>query len=160
VAYPFTIEPLDGGDDPAVHDLLVELNLEAQVDYDHPQESRAEIEARTDPIQPTFTGDNVVFVARDLGSRAIGLCWCVLFDPGTGLEGEVAELYVEPPSRNQGVGAALVAAARVLFEERGVSFASVWTRADNPAAVRLYQRHGFKPTEQLVLTWLPLPGEE
>jgi hypothetical protein len=43
-----------------------------------------------------------------------------------------------------------------LFRQRRVTFACVWTRAANAAAVRLYQRAGFRPTEQMVLTWLPL----
>jgi hypothetical protein len=42
-----------------------------------------------------------------------------------------------------------------LFKEREVTFAAVWTHSRNPAAVRLYERGGFSPTEQLVLTWLP-----
>lgn len=99
-------------------------------------------------------------MARDPGGRAVGLCWCVVFDPGTGLEGEVAELYVEPAARGQGIGTALVAEAMRLFRERAVTFAAVWTRPDNPAALEVYRRHGFQPTEQTVLTWLPLPGRD
>ena len=40
----------------------------------------------------------------------------------------------------------------------GVTFASVWTRENNPQAVRVYEQAGFHRTDQLVLTWLPLPG--
>jgi hypothetical protein len=43
-----------------------------------------------------------------------------------------------------------------LFRQRRVTFACVWTRAANAAAVRLYERAGFRRTEQMVLTWLPL----
>ena len=35
---------------------------------------------------------------------------------------------------------------------------AVWTRENNPQAVRVYEEAGFRRTEQLVLTWLPLPG--
>jgi ribosomal protein S18 acetylase RimI-like enzyme len=45
-----------------------------------------------------------------------------------------------------------------LFRERNVTFACVWTRESNPQAIRLYEEAGFRRTEQLVLTWLPLPG--
>jgi ribosomal protein S18 acetylase RimI-like enzyme len=89
-------------------------------------------------------------------SRAIGLCWVVLFDPGTGLEGEVAELYVRPDARGRGVASSLVRAAIDLMRDRRVTFAAVWTRNDNPAALAAYRAAGFKPTEQTVLTWLPL----
>jgi ribosomal protein S18 acetylase RimI-like enzyme len=98
----------------------------------------------------------VVFVARDEKGHALGLCWCVLFDPGNGLEGEVAELYVEPPARGAGVATALVGEVMRLFRDREATFVTVWTRPDNPQALAVYRRHGFQPTEQTVLTWLPL----
>jgi ribosomal protein S18 acetylase RimI-like enzyme len=82
----------------------------------------------------------------------------VLFDPGTGLEGEVAELYVAPSARSHGVATALLDEAMALFRLRNVTFASVWTRDDNPAALAAYRAAGFVPTEQTVLTWLPLEG--
>jgi ribosomal protein S18 acetylase RimI-like enzyme len=154
------IETLQRPDDPEVLALLVELGLEDQERYDHPKETREEIAGRTGPLAPSFRGENVVFVARDEKDHAIGLCWCVLFDPGNGLEGEVAELYVLPAARGGGVATALVGEAMRLFREREATFVTVWTRADNPAALAVYRRHGFQPTEQTVLTWLPLTGAE
>ncbi len=144
----------------ALRPLLTDLMLEEQRHYAHPQLTPAEVarEMRR-PLRSRFMGENVIFAARTRGRRLCGLCWCVLFDPGTGLEGEVAELYVDPAFRDQGLGARLVEAALDLFNRRRVTFACVWTRAGNPAAVHLYQHAGFKPTEQLVLTWLPLPPE-
>jgi len=157
---PLRIETLQRPDDPEVLALLVELGLEDQARYDHPQESREEIAARTGPLAPHFRGDNVVFVARDPAGHAAGICWCVLYDPGNGLEGEVAELYVLPAARGGGVAIALVGEAMRLFREREATFVTVWTRPDNPAALAVYRRHGFRPTEQTVLTWLPLPPDE
>jgi putative acetyltransferase len=157
---PLRIETLQHPDDPAVLALLVEFGLEYQERYDHPKETREEIAARTGPLAPSFRGDNVVFVARDEAGRAVGLCWCVLFDPGNGLEGEVAELYVEPAARSAGVATALVGEAMRLFGEREATFVMVWTRPDNPEALAVYRRHGFQPTEQTVLTWLPLTVTE
>jgi len=43
------------------------------------------------------------------------------------------------------------------MRSRVVSFACVWTRDDNAGAVRAYRSAGFAPTEQVVLSWLPLP---
>ena len=157
---PVQIQALDDPDDPDVHRLLVELALEEQEAYDHPKETPAEVAARTAPVAPTFAGENVVLVARDDGGRPVGVGWCVLFDPGTGLEGELAELYVEPDHRGRGVAGALVEAAMALFRARKVSFASVWAHPGNAAALAVYRRHGFEPTEQTVLTWLPLPGRD
>ena len=99
-----------------------------------------------------------LLVARGDGEAIVAVCWCVLFDPGTGLEGEVAELYVDPAARGRGVADQLLGEAMRLFRERNVTFACVWTRDDNPAAVAAYRRAGFAPTEQAVPTWLPLDG--
>lgn len=132
--------------------------LEEQRHYDHPQLSRDEIERDVGKTPAArFTGENIILAAR-ASDRLVGLCWCVLFDPGTGLEGEVAEVYVEPAFRSQGIGGRLLRQAVNLFRQRNVTFACVWTRDSNPQAVRLYEEAGFRRTEQLVLTWLPLPG--
>jgi ribosomal protein S18 acetylase RimI-like enzyme len=131
---------------------------EEQRHYDHPQLSHSEIERETEqPPSADFRGENVIIVARD-GAQTVGLCWCVFFNPGTGLEAEVAEVFVEPAYRSQGLGKRLLTRAVQLFRERGVTFACVWTRESNPQAVRLYEQAGFQRTEQLVLTWLPLRG--
>lgn len=132
--------------------------LEEQRHYDHPQLSREEIERDlVSSPAPRFGGENVILAARVAGT-VIGLCWCVLFNPGTGLEAEVAEVYVDEGFRSRGIGGQLLRRAVQLFRERNVTFAAVWTRENNPQAVRLYEEAGFRRTEQLVLTWLPLPG--
>ena len=137
--------------------MLVELTLGEQVHFEHPQETRDEVAGRLDP-QPRFTGENHILVARSDG-EAQGLCWVVLYDPGTGLEAEIAEVYVRPEARSQGVARALIGAAMELIRRRHVTFASVWTRHDNEPALAAYRAAGFTPTEQAVLTWLPLPSD-
>lgn len=152
------IERLASEDDGEVHQMLAELALDEQERYDHPRQTRAEVEGGTALPRSHFTGENHLLVARDEAGTATGLCWCVLFDPGTGLEGEVAELYVRPEARGLGVAGALLREAMALFRGREVTFVCVWTRDDNPAAMAAYRAAGFTPTEQTVLTWLPLPG--
>ena len=49
-----------------------------------------------------------------------------------------------------------MAEAMQLIRRREVTFACVWTRGDNEAALAAYISAGFGPTEQTVLTWLPL----
>lgn len=138
-----------------IRPLLVDLYLSEQGHYqEHPQLSRPELESSQPSIESHFEGENVIFAVRD-GERIAGFCWCVLFDPGTGLEGEVAEVYVDGDHRGQGIGEAMVRSAVELFKERGVTLGYVWTRSDNLAAVRLYRGAGFEPTSQLVLTWYP-----
>ena len=113
---------------------------------------RHRLDATLPRTRATFVGENHVFAARSSGS-VLGFCWCVLFDPGTGLEGEVAELYVHPDARGQGLATRLLREATRLFRQRQVTFASVWTDHDNRPAVSAYLEAGFAPTRQLVLTW-------
>lgn len=136
--------------------LLLDLLMAEQEHFDHPPQTRHQLDRGLPRPSPTFRGENHIFVGRAAG-RVVALCWCVVHDPGTGLEAEIAELYVVPEHRGQGLGGRLVQQATRLFEERGVTFACVWTRPDNRPALRLYAANGFAPTEQAVLTWYP-PG--
>ena len=151
------VERLAAGDYAQIKPLLVDLHLGEQTHYaDHPQLGRDEIERHLTQVPSAFQGENVVFAVRDEAGQVVGFCWIVLFDPGTGLEGEVAELYVSADHRGQGIGEMLVRQATRLFVERRVTLAYVWTREDNQAAVRLYSNAGFEPNRQLVMTWYPV----
>jgi ribosomal protein S18 acetylase RimI-like enzyme len=150
------VERLAVGDYARVRPLLVDLHLDEQAHYsDHPQLSRGEIENHLRTVPSSFTGENVIYAVRDEAGHIIGFSWIVLFDPGTGLEGEVAEVYVAAEHRGRGVGEMLMEQAVRLFQERRVTLGYVWTRSDNEAAVRLYRSAGFAPNRQLVLTWYP-----
>jgi ribosomal protein S18 acetylase RimI-like enzyme len=149
------IEALDDHEDAQVRAMLVDLALAEQEHFDHPEETPEQLKARLS-TSPTFSGENHILVARTSGGDALGLCWVVLFDPGTGLEAEIAELYVRPHGRGQGIAHRLMAEAMRLIRSREVTFACVWTRGDNDAALAAYVAAGFAPTEQTVLTWLPL----
>jgi len=139
-----------------VRPLLVDLHLHEQPHYtDHPQLTREQLEDSMEEVRSTFAGENVIFAVRDGADGLAGFCWVVLFDPGTGLEGEVAEVYVAEDHRGRGVGEALLRRAVELFRTRGVTLGYVWTRSENEAATRLYRSAGFEPTNQLVLTWYP-----
>ena len=103
------MEQLADGEYDLIKPLLVELHMGEQVHYsDHPQLRREDIEDHLATVPSTFKGENVVFVVRDEIGGVIGFCWIVLFDPGTGLEGEVAEVYVAPEHRGRGVGDMLI----------------------------------------------------
>ena len=150
------VERLAAGDYALIKPLLVELHLGEQAHYsDHPQLSRGEIERHLTEIPSTFRGENVIFAVRDEVGEMVGFCWIVLYDPGTGLEGEVAELYVATEHRGRGIGDMLVREAVKLFAERRVTLGYVWTRPDNESAVRLYRSAGFETNRQLVMTWYP-----
>ncbi|TAN32564.1 GNAT family N-acetyltransferase [bacterium] len=150
------VERLAAGDYGLIKPLLVELHLGEQVHYsDHPQLSRGEIEHHLADVPSAFRGENIVYAVRDEVGEVIGFCWIVLYDPGTGLEGEVAEVYVATEHRGRGIGEMLLKRAVKLFQERHVTLAYVWTRPDNESAVRLYRSAGFQTSRQLVMTWYP-----
>jgi GNAT superfamily N-acetyltransferase len=149
------VEVLAGDELEEIRPLLLDLLLEDQGRYGHHPLRRDDIDTGLlGPLQPDFAGNNVILAHRMEG-RVVAFCWCVFFDPGTGLEGEVAEVYVVPEQRGRGLASLLLERAVELFKEREVTFAAVWTHSRNPAAVRLYERAGFAPTEQMVMTWLP-----
>jgi GNAT superfamily N-acetyltransferase len=136
-----------------VRPLLLELLSEDQRHYSSPA-SRSDVESLVGEVKPGFEGENLVLGVRDLG-RLVAFCWCVFYDPGTGYEAEVAEVFVDPGHRGRGLARLLVATAVETFRSRGVTFASVWTHPANEAALAIYRSAGFAPTEQTVLTWLP-----
>lgn len=154
------VERLAAGDYDSIKPLLVELHLTEQIHYtDHPQLPREEIERHLRQVPSAFRGENVIYATRDEVGQVVGFCWIVLYDPGTGLEGEVAELYVAEGHRGQGIGEMLVRQAVRLFAERRVTLGYVWTRSDNETAIRLYRNAGFEPNRQLVMTWYPLDSQ-
>ena len=151
------VERLAAGDYALIKPLLVELHLTEQIHYeDHPQLPREEIERHLVSVPSAFRGENVIYAVRDEVGQVVGFCWIVLYDPGTGLEGEVAELYVAEGHRGRGIGEMLVRQAVRLFAERRVTLGYVWTRADNETAIKLYHNAGFEPNRQLVMTWYPI----
>ncbi|HEY6539267.1 MAG TPA: GNAT family N-acetyltransferase [Candidatus Dormibacteraeota bacterium] len=148
------IEPLAAAELGAIRPLLVDLLHEEQEASARAHLTKAQLDRWLPTTEAGFKGQNHIFAARE-GGELVGFCWCLLFDPGTGLEGEVAELYVAPGARGQGIASRLLEQAVALFAEHRVTFACVWTRDSNQAAVRAYRRAGFAPTDQLVLTWCP-----
>ena len=136
-----------------VRPLLLDLLSEDQRHYPRAA-GRDEVEALVGEVRPGFRGENLLLGVREEG-RLVGFCWCVFFNPGTGYEAEVAEVYVAPGYRGRGLARQLVQAAVEVFRSRGVTFAAVWTHPSNAAALALYRSAGFAPTEQTVLTWLP-----
>lgn len=82
-----------------------------------------------------------------LGPSIVGF---VMFELETGAydqdatKGVIHNLYVRPNHRNEGIGAALLAAAEEALEDAGATVISLQAMANNEAAIRFYRRHGYE----------------
>lgn len=98
----------------------------------------------------TTTGPMRAFLARVDGVAA-GIC-LIAICPASLTLGEfwmVRDLFVDPRWRRTGVARALLDAVHVAAQQRGALRLTLQTEDDNPAALRLYERHGFGPVTGL-----------
>jgi ribosomal protein S18 acetylase RimI-like enzyme len=105
-------------------------------------------------------GTGTLFVAT-VGSSAemVGYAMLHVHPPGAtwdlGAEiGEVESLAVAERARGTGVGSSLLDACRGELVSRKIEYWSVAVVEANTAAVRLYEREGFRPYYRLMLGWL------
>lgn len=59
--------------------------------------------------------------------------------------GHISGLMVAPGSRRRGIGRRLLAEARAFFREQGVRYYTVYTAAENRAALEFYTAGGMSP---------------
>jgi GNAT superfamily N-acetyltransferase len=127
---------LAGPDDAeAIGRLLHDFNVE----YDSPTPGAPRIAER---MRELLAGDTRVLVA---GAGPDGLAVLRLRPSiwSSGLECYLAELYVVPPLRGQGIGRALMEAAIDLARGEGADHMDLGTSEDDVAARALYERMGF-----------------
>lgn len=142
------IESADVGDADILADLWVDLTDEQQVFGTHIRAEDNRSRIREDLVRRIITGE--VLVARGDVEGSGNVAGFVSF----GLEtkryehdvqrGVVYNLYVRPGHRNEGVGRELLAEAERTLAEQGVDLVSLQAMADNEAARRFYERHGYR----------------
>jgi ribosomal-protein-alanine acetyltransferase len=89
-----------------------------------------------------LASDTAAILVADRGGTIIGAA-VVFFHASHG----IARLYsisVAPEARGAGVGDALLVAAERLARQRAATTMRLEVRADNAAAQRLYERHGYE----------------
>ena len=85
-----------------------------------------------------------LLLARSPGGEIVGLC-CVFLDIGSvrfGQRAWVEDLAVDPGRRSEGVGKALLDAAKDWARERGASHLELDSGLDRADAHRFYEREG------------------
>jgi ribosomal protein S18 acetylase RimI-like enzyme len=80
------------------------------------------------------------------GDAVAGFILCRRWEGGIGY---VDLLAVAQPERGQGLGAALLSAAFGGFADIGLREAQLEVASDNPRALRIYERAGMVPLQQL-----------
>jgi ribosomal protein S18 acetylase RimI-like enzyme len=120
----------------AVGRLLYDFNRE----FDEPAPRPAELAVRVGEL--LASGDTGVMVAGD-DPVGLALMRFRLSLWGRGLECYLAELYVVPALRGQGIGRALMEAAMDLARARGADYMDLGTAETDVAARHLYESLGF-----------------
>jgi ribosomal protein S18 acetylase RimI-like enzyme len=115
--------------------LLYDFNTE----YDEPTPDPPELAVR---IREVMGADTIVLLAGD-GPDGLAVLRFRLSLWSSGKECYLAELYVVPGLRGQGIGRALMEAAIAIAREEGADWMDLGTSEDDVAARALYESLGF-----------------
>jgi ribosomal protein S18 acetylase RimI-like enzyme len=135
-----SIWPADATDVPAIGRLLHDFNTE----FDDPTPSPQALAERF--VELLRGGDTAVVLGGE-GPDGIAV---LRFRPAiwsTALECYLAELYVVPERRGQGLGRALMEAAMQLARDRGANYMDLGTAETDVVARSLYESLGFSNRE-------------
>ena len=127
-------------DAPGVGRLLDAFNRE----YDEPTPGPEPLAQR---LADLLAGGDTVLLVAEPGPEGLAV---LRFRPAlwsAGLECYLAELYVTPERRGNGVGRALLEAAIAVARARGADHMDLGTSEDDVAARALYERLGFTNRE-------------
>lgn len=103
----------------------------------------------------------ILLLARDHDeAKLAGFAMCRLLPEGPTfalgpVRAEIDSLVVDRDGRGLGVGTALLEAVRAQLTARGIRCCSIGVLAQNRDAARLYERVGFEPWIQNLVTRLP-----
>lgn len=103
-------------------------------------------------------GDAQLFIARDEQGMAQGFTQLYPLQSSLALAPSwlLSDLFVLPSARRQGVGEALMNAARAYAEARGACGLQLETAKTNLAGQALYERLGYVRDELYLTYWLSL----
>lgn len=102
--------------------------------------------------------DSVILLARDEQAMAVGFVQLYAFFSSLALQPAwlLSDLYVSPQARRQGVGEALMNAARSHAEATGACGLQLETAKSNLPGQALYERLGYVRDEAFYTYWLAL----
>ncbi len=100
---------------------------------------------------------NTLFVAT-LEDTVVGALTLVMYPLPTGLRAHIDDVVVDDAVRGHGVGESLVRAALDRAVTVGARTVDLTSRPSREAAIRLYERVGFRRRDSTLFRWEP-PGE-
>jgi GNAT superfamily N-acetyltransferase len=108
-------------------------------------------------VEATTRGPMCAFLAR-VDAAAVGICLIAIVPASLRLAEfwMVRDVFVAPPWRRKGIAIALLDAVRDAATERGAVRLTLQTEDDNAAALRLYERYGFRAVAGVRHLTLPL----
>jgi ribosomal protein S18 acetylase RimI-like enzyme len=124
---------------PADADAIARLLYDFNTEYDEPTPEPPQIAER---IRELMDGDTIVLLAGD-GPDGLAVLRFRLSIWSSGKECYLAELYVVPARRGQGLGRALMETAIELARHEGAGWMDLGTSEDDVAARALYESLGF-----------------
>lgn len=95
-----------------------------------------------------LAGENEMLIA-DLGGTAVAQLWIDLAKQSKQGIGTFWALRVFPFLRGRGIGTALLQCGEIWLRERGFTVAEIGVETDNPRALRLYERLGYRVVASL-----------
>lgn len=142
MSHPSAIRRADSSDAPAIGRLLYDFNTEFEEPTPPPDANAARI------AELLAGGDTEVVIAT-VGGEPVGLAVLRLRPAlwSTSLECYLAELYVAPAHRGNGLGRALMEAAMDLARARGADYMDLGTAETDTAARALYESLGLSNRE-------------
>jgi ribosomal protein S18 acetylase RimI-like enzyme len=122
-------------------DVVAGLLYDFNTEYDEPTPSPPELARR---VRILMAEDTCVLLADEVGLVVLRFRLSLW---SRGHECYLAELYVAPGHRGQGIGRALLEAALAEARRRGADYMDLGTSEDDVVARHLYERCGFRRTE-------------
>jgi ribosomal protein S18 acetylase RimI-like enzyme len=135
-----SVRRADASDAEVVGRLLHDFNTE----YDEPTPGPAALAER---VRRLLAGGDTVVLVGGAGPDGLAVLRFRLSIWTEGLECYLAELYVVPDRRGQGLGRALMEAAMEHAREQGADYMDLGTSEDDVAARGLYESLGFSNRE-------------
>jgi ribosomal protein S18 acetylase RimI-like enzyme len=120
-----------------------------------PQHSRGALPPTPEHLQRVAESpSNTLLMARDDERGLVGTLTLTIFLTPGGTLGWIEDVVVDEAARGRGIGEALVTEGVCRARERGAHQIDLHSGNHRPAAIRLYQRVGFKKFETNVWRFL------